>query len=312
MTVLYIGNHTSSSKGYAAMARQIIKNGGNTFAFFTRNPRGGKAKAIDETDIQNFLVLAQENHFGKIVAHAPYTLNACAAKEELRTFARETFADDLRRMEYTPGNYYNFHPGSHVGQGSEIGIQKIAEILNDVLTEEQTTTVLLETMSGKGTEVGRNFEELRKILNLVEKKSKMGICLDTCHVWDGGYDIVHDLDGVLNDFDHIIGLERLKAIHLNDSLNDCGSHKDRHARIGEGKIGMEALVRIIKHPVLREIPFILETPNDDSGWTEEIHVLKEAFYKKISFFNSIPVRKASAFCKVVSAILVRASSVKNP
>ena len=279
MTVLYIGNHTSSSKGYAAMARQIIKNGGNTFAFFTRNPRGGKAKAIDETDIQNFLVLAQENHFGKIVAHAPYTLNACAAKEELRTFARETFADDLRRMEYTPGNYYNFHPGSHVGQGSEIGIQKIAEILNDVLTEEQTTTVLLETMSGKGTEVGRNFEELRKILNLVEKKSKMGICLDTCHVWDGGYDIVHDLDGVLNDFDHIIGLERLKAIHLNDSLNDCGSHKDRHARIGEGKIGREALVRIINHPVLREIPFILETPNDDSGWTEEIHVLKEAFYK---------------------------------
>ena len=279
MTVLYIGNHTSSSKGYAAMARQIIKNGGNTFAFFTRNPRGGKAKAIDETDIQNFLVLAQENHFGKIVAHAPYTLNACAAKEELRTFARETFADDLRRMEYTPGNYYNFHPGSHVGQGSEIGIQKIAEILNDVLTEEQTTTVLLETMSGKGTEVGRNFEELRKILNLVEKKSKMGICLDTCHVWDGGYDIVHDLDGVLNDFDHIIGLERLKAIHLNDSLNDCGSHKDRHARIGEGKIGMEALVHIIKHPVLREIPFIIETPNDDSGWTEEIHVLKEAFYK---------------------------------
>ena len=279
MTVLYIGNHTSSSKGYAAMARQIIKNGGNTFAFFTRNPRGGKAKAIDETDIQNFLVLAQENHFGKIVAHAPYTLNACAAKEELRTFARETFADDLRRMEYTPGNYYNFHPGSHVGQGSEIGIQKIAEILNDVLTEEQTTIVLLETMSGKGTEVGRNFEELRKILNLVEKKSKMGICLDTCHVWDGGYDIVHDLDGVLNDFDHIIGLERLKAIHLNDSLNDCGSHKDRHARIGGGKIGMEALVHIIKHPALREIPFILETPNDDSGWTEEIHVLKEAFYK---------------------------------
>ena len=279
MTVLYIGNHTSSSKGYAAMARQIIKNEGNTFAFFTRNPRGGKAKAIDETDIQNFLVLAQENHFGKIVAHAPYTFNACAAKEELRTFARETFADDLRRMEYTPGNYYNFHPGSHVGQGSEIGIQKIAELLNDVLTEEQTTTVLLETMSGKGTEVGRNFEELRKILNLVEKKSKMGICLDTCHVWDGGYDIVHDLDGVLNDFDHIIGLERLKAIHLNDSLNDCGSHKDRHARIGEGKIGMEALVRIIKHPALREIPFILETPNDDFGWTEEIHVLKEAFYK---------------------------------
>ena len=187
MTVLYIGNHTSSSKGYAAMARQIIKNEGNTFAFFTRNPRGGKAKAIDETDIQNFLVLAQENHFGKIVAHAPYTLNACAAKEELRTFARETFADDLRRMEYTPGNYYNFHPGSHVGQGSEIGIQKIAEILNDVLTEEQTTTVLLETMSGKGTEVGRNFEELARIYDGVVYNDKLRVCFDTCHVNDAGY-----------------------------------------------------------------------------------------------------------------------------
>ena len=278
MTVLYIGNHTSSSKGYAAMARQIIKNGGNTFAFFTRNPRGGKAKAIDETDIQNFLVLAQENHFGKIVAHAPYTLNACAAKEELRTFARETFADDLRRMEYTPGNYYNFHPGSHVGQGSEIGIQKIAEILNDVLTEEQTTTVLLETMSGKGTEVGRNFEELRKILNLVEKKSKMGICLDTCHVWDGGYDIVNDPDSVFAEFDRVIGLDRLKAIHLNDSMNPLGSHKDRHARIGEGQIGLEALVRVINHPATKGIPFILETPNDDEGWTHEIALLR-ADYK---------------------------------
>lgn len=280
MTVLYIGNHTSSSKGYAAMARQIIKNGGNTFAFFTRNPRGGKAKAIDETDIQNFLVLAQENHFGKIVAHAPYTLNACAAKEELRTFARETFADDLRRMEYTPGNYYNFHPGSHVGQGSEIGIQKIAEILNDVLTEEQTTTVLLETMSGKGTEVGRNFEELRKILNLVEKKSKMGICLDTCHVWDGGYDIVNDLDSVFEEFDRIIGLDRLKAIHLNDSMNPLGSHKDRHARIGEGEIGLEALVRVINHPATEGIPFILETPNDDEGWTHEIALLRNEYKQK--------------------------------
>lgn len=277
--MIYIGSHISSSKGYAAMGRQALKLGADTFAFFTRNPRGGSAKEIRQEDVDKFLKIAEEGGFGKLVAHAPYTLNACAAREEVRTFAREAFADDLRRMEYIPGNYYNFHPGSHVGQGSEIGIQKIAEILNDVLTEEQTTTVLLETMSGKGTEVGRNFEELRKILNLVEKKSKMGICLDTCHVWDGGYDIVHDLDGVLNDFDHIIGLERLKAIHLNDSLNDCGSHKDRHARIGEGIIGMEALVRIIKHPALREIPFILETPNDDSGWTEEIHVLKEAFYK---------------------------------
>ena len=277
MTVLYIGNHTSSSKGYAAMARQIIKNGGNTFAFFTRNPRGGKAKAIDETDIQNFLVLAQENHFGKIVAHAPYTLNACAAKEELRTFARETFADDLRRMEYTPGNYYNFHPGSHVGQGSEIGIQKIAEILNDVLTEEQTTTVLLETMSGKGTEVGRNFEELRKILNLVEKKSKMGICLDTCHVWDGGYDIVNKLDEVLEEFDRVIGLEKLYAIHLNDSMNLLGSHKDRHAKIGEGNIGLEALTRVINHPKLRDLPFFLETPNELEGYGKEIQLLRSLY-----------------------------------
>lgn len=279
MSTLYIGNHTSSSKGYTAMGKQTIKNGGNTFAFFTRNPRGGKAKSINETDVHSFLSLAEEHHFGKIVAHAPYTLNACAAKEELRTFARETFLDDLRRMEYTPGNYYNFHPGSHVGQGAETGVRKIAEILNEVLSEEQTTTVLLETMSGKGTEMGRNFEELKEILDLIEKKEKMGVCLDTCHVWDGGYDIVHDLDGVLGEFDRIIGLKRLKAIHLNDSLNDLGSHKDRHARIGEGKIGLDALVRVIKHPALQEIPFILETPNDDAGWAEEIHVLREAFYK---------------------------------
>ena len=279
MSTLYIGNHTTSSKGYARMARHMHTNGGNTFAFFTRNPRGGRAKEIDPKDIREYLELAEEYKFGKIVAHAPYTLNACAAKEELRTFARETFIDDLRRMEYTPGNYYNFHPGSHVGQGSETGIQKIAEILNDVLTEEQTTTVLLETMSGKGTEVGRNFEELRSILDKVEKREKMGICLDTCHVWDDGYDIVNDLDGVLNEFDRVIGLPRLKAIHLNDSLNERGSHKDRHARIGEGKIGLDALVRVIKHPALQEIPFILETPNDDAGWTEEIRILKEAFYK---------------------------------
>ena len=279
MTTLYIGNHTSSSKGYTAMAKQMIANGGNTFAFFTRNPRGGKAKAIDEKDIRNFLELTESCHFGKIVAHAPYTLNACAAKENLRDFARETFVDDLQRMEYTPGNYYNFHPGSHVGQGAEIGIQKIAEILNDVLTEEQSTTVLLETMSGKGSEVGRNFEELREIIDLVHLKNKIGVCLDTCHVWDGGYDIVNDLDGVLDAFDHIIGLDNLKAVHLNDSLNDLGSHKDRHARIGEGKIGLNALVRVICHPKLKEIPFILETPNDDEGWTKEISLLREAYSK---------------------------------
>ena len=276
---LYIGNHTTSSKGYTRMARQMIANGGNTFAFFTRNPRGGRAKEIDPEDVRKFLELTEEYKFGKIVAHAPYTLNACAAKENIREFARETMADDLKRMEWTPGNYYNFHPGSHVGQGAEAGVRMIAEMLNEVLTEDQTTTVLLETMSGKGTEMGRNFEELRQILDLVEKKNKMGICLDTCHVWDGGYDIVNNLDGVLEEFDRIIGLEKLKAIHLNDSLNDLGSHKDRHARIGEGRIGLEALVRVIRYPRLEGIPFILETPNDDEGWAAEIRTLREAYEK---------------------------------
>ena len=275
--MLYIGNHTSSSKGYAAMGRQIVKNGGNTFAFFTRNPRGGNAKAIDPADVAKFQEIAREHEFGKIVAHAPYTLNACAAKENLRDFARNTFSDDLKRMEATPGNYYNFHPGSHVGQGIEVGIQKIAEVLNAVLTEEQTTTVLLETMAGKGSEVGRHFQELRAIMDLVEKRDKLGICLDTCHVWDGGYDIVNDLDGVLTEFDRIIGLDHLKAIHLNDSLNPLGSHKDRHARIGEGQIGLDALVRVIRHPALEGKPFILETPNDDEGWTREIALLRERY-----------------------------------
>ena len=275
--MLYIGNHTSSSKGYAAMGRQIVKNGGNTFAFFTRNPRGGNAKAIDPADVAKFQEIAREHEFGKIVAHAPYTLNACAAKENLRDFARNTFSDDLKRMEATPGNYYNFHPGSHVGQGIEVGIQKIAEVLNAVLTEEQTTTVLLETMAGKGSEVGSHFQELRAIMDLVEKRDKLGICLDTCHVWDGGYDIVNDLDGVLTEFDHIIGLDHLKAIHLNDSLNPLGSHKDRHARIGEGQIGLDALVRVIRHPALEGKPFILETPNDDEGWTREIALLRERY-----------------------------------
>ena len=275
--MLYIGNHTSSSKGYAAMGRQIVKNGGNTFAFFTRNPRGGNAKAIDPADVAKFQEIAREHEFGKIVAHAPYTLNACAAKENLRDFARNTFSDDLKRMEATPGNYYNFHPGSHVGQGIEVGIQKIAEVLNAVLTEEQTTTVLLETMAGKGSEVGSHFQELRAIMDLVEKRDKLGICLDTCHVWDGGYDIVNDLDGVLTEFDRIIGLDHLKALHLNDSLNPLGSHKDRHARIGEGQIGLDALVRVIRHPELEGKPFILETPNDDEGWTREIALLRERY-----------------------------------
>lgn len=275
--MLYIGNHTTSSKGYAAMGRQMIKNGGNTFAFFTRNPRGGKAKNIDEKDVAKFLELSKENGFGKIVAHAPYTMNCAAAREDLRDFARETMKDDLKRMEYTPGNYYNFHPGSHVGQGSEAGIAKIAEILNDVLTEEQSTTVLLETMAGKGSEVGRSFQEIRAIMDLVDRKEKLGVCLDTCHVWDGGYDIVGNLDGVLKEFDEVIGLERLKAVHLNDSMNGLGSHKDRHAPIGEGCIGLEALVRVISHPALKGIPFILETPNDDEGWTKEIALLREKY-----------------------------------
>ena len=278
--MLYIGNHTSSSKGYLAMGKQMLANGGNTFAFFTRNPRGGKAKEINPQDVQAFLKLEQENHFGKLVAHAPYTMNCCAAKENLREFARETMADDLKRLELTPRNYYNFHPGSHVGQGAETGIAKIAEILNEVLTKEQSTTVLLETMSGKGSEVGRNFQELRQIIDQVELKEKLGVCLDTCHVWDGGYDIVNELDGVFAEFDQIIGLDRLKAIHLNDSMNGLGSHKDRHARLGEGEIGLEALVRVINHPATKGIPFILETPNDDEGWAREIALLRKEYEEK--------------------------------
>ena len=278
--MLYIGNHTSSSKGYLAMGKQTLANGGNTFAFFTRNPRGGKAKEIDPQDVQKFLQLSQENHFGKLVAHAPYTMNCAAAKENLRDFARETMADDLKRLELTPGNYYNFHPGSHVGQGAVTGIDKIAEILNEVLAERQSTIVLLETMSGKGSEVGRNFEELREIIDRVEQKDKLGVCLDTCHVWDGGYDIVNNLDGVFAEFDRVIGLDRLKAIHLNDSMNGLGSHKDRHAKIGEGEIGLEALVRVIRHPVTKGIPFILETPNDDDGWAREIALLRKEYEDK--------------------------------
>ena len=274
-----IGCHLSASKGFLNMGKEIVALGGNTFQFFTRNPRGGAAKDIDEKDVEAFKKFADENGIEVILAHAPYTLNACSADESIRDFAKRTFADDLARMEYVPGNLYNFHPGSHVGQGAEAGVRMIAEMLNEVLTEEQTTTVLLETMSGKGTEMGRNFEELRQILDLVEKKDKMGICLDTCHVWDGGYDIVNNLDGVLEEFDRIIGLEKLKAIHLNDSLNDLGSHKDRHARIGEGRIGLEALVRVIRHPRLEGIPFILETPNDDEGWAAEIRNLREAYEK---------------------------------
>lgn len=272
---MLIGNHLSASKGYAAMGKAALALDANTFAFFTRNPRGGKAKEIDEKDVEKFLNFAKEHEFGKIVAHAPYTMNLCAAKEDVRSFSKEMLLDDLKRMEYTPYNYYNFHPGSHVGQGAEKGIALIAEALNEALKPEQTTTVLLETMAGKGTEVGRTFEELREILDRVELNDKMGVCLDTCHVWDGGYDIVNDLDGVLNGFDRVIGLDRLKAVHFNDSMNDCGSHKDRHAKIGEGKIGAEAMRRIALHPLLEGRPFILETPNDDEGYRREIQMVRE-------------------------------------
>lgn len=272
---MLIGNHLSASKGYAAMGKAALALDANTFAFFTRNPRGGKAKEIDEKDVEKFLNFAKEHEFGKIVAHAPYTMNLCAAKEDVRSFSKEMLFDDLRRMEYTPGNYYNFHPGSHVGQGAEKGIVLIAEALNEALKPEQTTTVLLETMAGKGTEVGRTFEELREILDRVELNDKMGVCLDTCHVWNGGYDIVNDLDDVLNEFDRVIGLDRLKAVHFNDSMNDCGSHKDRHAKIGEGKIGAEAMRRVALHPLLEGRPFILETPNDDEGYRREIQMVRE-------------------------------------
>ena len=271
---MYIGNHLSSAKGYEAMGKQAVRLGGETFAFFTRNPRGGKAKEIKPEDVEKFLEIAKEQHFGKTVAHAPYTMNACAAKEDIRELAHTMFTDDLKRMEYTPGNYYNFHPGSHVGQGTETGITLIAELLNQVLYPEQTTTVLLETMAGKGSEVGRNFEELQAIIERVDLKEKIGVCLDTCHVWDAGYDIVEHLDEVLKEFDRIIGLERLKAIHLNDSMNPLGSHKDRHARLGEGQIGSEALQRIVCHEKLQGLPFILETPNDDEGYAAEIAIVK--------------------------------------
>ena len=272
---MLIGNHLSASKGYAAMGKAALALDANTFAFFTRNPRGGKAKEIDEKDVEKFLNFAKEHEFGKIVAHAPYTMNLCAAKEDVRSFSKEMLLDDLKRMEYTPYNYYNFHPGSHVGQGAEKGIALIAEALNEALKPEQTTTVLLETMAGKGTEVGRTFEELREILDRVELNDKMGVCLDTCHVWDGGYDIVNDLDGVLNEFDRVIGLDRLKAVHFNDSMNDCGSRKDRHAKIGEGKIGAEAMRRVALHSLLEGRPFILETPNDDEGYRREIQMVRK-------------------------------------
>lgn len=275
--MLYIGCHLSYSKGYEAMGRQALDIDANTFAFFTRNPRGGAAKIIDPEDAAKLRDILAQKNFGKLVAHAPYTMNPCAADPNIRRFAREAMADDLVRMESVPGNYYNFHPGSHVKQGTEIGIQLITEQLNECLTAEQSTTVLLETMAGKGSEMGRNFEELRAIIDGVQLKDKLGVCFDTCHVWDGGYDIVGSLESVLEEFDRIIGIDRLKAVHLNDSKNPIGSHKDRHELIGSGNIGAEALIRVINHPALKELPFILETPNDIEGYAKEIKFLRENY-----------------------------------
>ena len=272
--MFYIGCHLSCSKGFTAMERHAERIGATTFQFFTRNPRGSSVKALDLEDIREFLKRKEEKGLGTLVAHAPYTLNACSADEKVREFARNTMADDLARLKHTPGNVYNFHPGSHVKQGTETGIRLIAETLNAILKPEQSTIVLLETMAGKGSEVGSRFEELREILDRVELSEKMGVCLDTCHVWDGGYDIAGDLDGVLTEFDRIVGLSRLKAVHLNDSMNPLGARKDRHARIGEGHIGLDALVRVVNHPALRELPFCLETPNDLEGYKREIGLLR--------------------------------------
>lgn len=272
---LHIGCHLSSAGGYLAMGKAATRLDADVFAFFTRNPRGGRAKPLDLDDVRAFCSYREEHGIGTLVAHAPYTMNACAAKEDLRAFAREAMADDLARLEHIPNTLYNFHPGSHVQQGTEKGIELIADLLNDVLDPAQKTIVLLETMAGKGTEVGRSFEEIAAIIERADCKERLGVCLDTCHVWDAGYDIANDLDGVLEEFERVIGLSRLHAVHLNDSLNVRAARKDRHARIGEGEIGLEALTRVIRHPKLRHLPFILETPNDDAGYAREIAMLRE-------------------------------------
>ena len=276
--MMNIGCHLSVSGGFAAMGQDAVRIDANTFQFFTRNPRGSKAKEIDPEDIARLLDVTDTHHFAKILGHAPYTLNACSADPKIREFAAMTMADDLRRMEYLPGNLYNFHPGSHTGQGAETGIAQITDLLNGILRPEQTTTFLLETMSGKGSEVGRTFEELRQILDGVILSEKMGVCLDTCHIYDGGYDIVNDLDGVLEEFDRVIGVERLLAVHLNDSMNPIGSHKDRHEKIGKGSIGIPAMERIINHALLRHLPFYLETPNELDGYAGEIHLLRGLYH----------------------------------
>ena len=275
--MLNIGCHLSTTKGYENMGKDAVRIGANTFQFFTRNPRGGKAKDIDMEDMAAFLKIAKENNFVKILAHAPYTLNPCSADEKTRAFAKSMMIDDLKRMELMPNNLYNFHPGSHVKQGVEVGINYIVDLLNEVIKPEQTTTILLETMAGKGTEVGRKFEEIAEIISRVELKDHIGVCLDTCHIYDAGYDIVNDLDGVLEEFDRIIGLDRLHAVHLNDSKNPFESHKDRHEKIGEGHIGIETITKIINHPKLRHLPFFLETPNEIEGHGEEIKLLRSLY-----------------------------------
>ncbi|MCD8359271.1 MAG: deoxyribonuclease IV [Acidaminococcaceae bacterium] len=275
--MLNIGCHLSSAKGYLHMGKEALAIGANTFQFFTRNPRGSKAKAIDPADIEALLQLLEEHAFAPLLAHAPYTLNPCSADPKVREFARMVMKEDLQLLELLPGTRYNFHPGSHVQQGAEQGIEMIAEILNEILQPQQQTTVLLETMSGKGSEVGRNFTELRAIINKVELQEKLSVCLDTCHVFDGGYDIVGELDKVLAEFDNIIGLERLLAIHINDSLNGLGSHKDRHAKIGQGNIGLEALSTVTNHPQLKDLPFYLETPNELPGYKAEIELLRSLY-----------------------------------
>ena len=272
-----IGCHLSASKGFLAMGKTAVSIGANTFQFFTRNPRGGTAKALDQSDIDAFLEYSREHGIGIILAHAPYTLNACSKDEKIREFAKNTMADDLRRMEAVPGNLYNFHPGSHVGQGIETGIEQISAQLNELLTPELTTTVLLETMAGKGSEVGSRFEEIKAIIDRVDLKDKLGVCLDTCHVHDAGYDVVNDLDGVLSAFDRVIGIDRLRAVHINDSKNPFESHKDRHEVIGGGSIGTEAFARIINHPQLCGLPFYLETPNELPGYKAEIALLRSLY-----------------------------------
>lgn len=269
-----IGCHLSASKGFLHMGEEIVSLGGNTFQYFSRNPRGGSVKALDMEDIEAFRAFAEENDIPCVLCHAPYTLNPCSKDEKTRDFAFRAMTEDLERMDLLPGNMYNFHPGSHVGQGTETGIGLIVELLNRVLREDLKTTVLLETMAGKGSEVGSRFEEIAQIIEKTDMGDKLGVCLDTCHVYDAGYDIVGDLDGVVDEFDRIIGLDRLKAIHLNDSKNPFESHKDRHEKIGEGSIGLEAVERIINHPALKELPFYLETPNELPGYKKEIELLK--------------------------------------